>query len=187
MIFQPATYSDGNMFPSGRFSGRISVRSSLHVIITLDALEPFRVSGPEQEPAVLRYLRFSGDHHFDIRLEAALKPPGSPESVITRTNYRYLYWNIVQQLAHQTVNGCNINPGDLYASGTISGPDKGSFGSMLEINWNGTDPVRMSDGLERRFIEDNDTIIFRGFAEKKGLRIGFGEAITRILPAKTIG
>jgi fumarylacetoacetase len=95
-----------------------------------------------------------------------------------------MYWNICQQLAHHTVNGCNITTGDLYASGTISGPDAGSYGSMLELTWRGTKPITLNDGSERKFINDNDILIIRGFAEKDGLRIGFGECVTRILPAK---
>ena len=94
-----------------------------------------------------------------------------------------MYWNLAQQLAHQTVNGCNINVGDMYGSGTISGPTPDSFGSMLEIAWKGTKPVKMPDGTERKFINDNDTIIMRGYCEKEGLRIGFGEVVTKILPA----
>jgi len=96
-----------------------------------------------------------------------------------------MYWNMAQQLAHQTVNGCNVNIGDMYASGTISGPEQGSFGSMLEIAWKGTKPVKMPDGSERKFIHDHDKIIMRGHAEKDGLRIGFGEVTTEILPARS--
>jgi len=95
-----------------------------------------------------------------------------------------MYWNMFQQLAHHTVNGCNINIGDMYASGTISGPKPGSYGSMLEISWKGTKPVRMPDGSERKFIHDNDTVIMKGYAKRKGVRIGFGEVSTKILPAK---
>jgi fumarylacetoacetase len=95
-----------------------------------------------------------------------------------------MYWNMCQQLAHQTVNGCNIRVGDMYGSGTISGPTEDSLGSMLEITWNGSRPVKLNDGSERKFIQDNDTIIMRGRAEKDGLRIGFGECNTKILPAK---
>jgi fumarylacetoacetase len=152
-------------------------------IVTLDALEPFRIPGPRQEPAVLPYLQFEGDHNFDIQLDVLIRPGDQPGQLVCHSNYSYMYWNLVQQLAHQTSNGCNINVGDLYGSGTISGPTPGSFGSMLEIAWKGTKPVKMTDGTERTFIDDHDTIIIRGYAIKDGLRIGFGEAVTRILPA----
>ncbi|HAQ64377.1 MAG TPA: fumarylacetoacetase [Bacteroidales bacterium] len=153
-------------------------------IVTLDALEPFRTDGPVQEPMPLPYLRFAGRKSYDINLEVALKPDQSEETTISRSNFRYMYWNMAQQLAHQTVNGCNINVGDLYGSGTISGPVPGSYGSLLELAWKGTKPLKMTDGTERTFINDNDTIILRGYAMKDGVRIGFGEAITKILPVK---
>ncbi len=152
-------------------------------IITMDALEPFRVAGPIQEPAVLPYLRFDGDHNFDIHLDVFIQPENQPEQPVCHSNYKYMYWNLVQQLAHQTVNGCNINVGDMYGSGTISGPAPDSFGSMLEIAWKGTRPVKMADGSERKFINDNDTIIMRGYCMKDNLRIGFGEVKTKIMPA----
>ncbi len=152
-------------------------------VVTLDALEPFRVQGPVQEPEVLPYLKFNGNHNFDIDLDVLIQPEGQPETPVCHSNYKFMYWNMAQQLAHQTVNGCNINVGDLYASGTVSGPAPGSFGSMLEIAWKGTKPVNMPDGTERSFIQDHDTIIMRGHCEKPGLRIGFGEVSTKILPA----
>ncbi len=152
-------------------------------VVTLDALEPFRVPGPVQEPAVLPYLRFEGNHNFDIQLEVHIQPENQPGLQVCHSNYKYMYWNLAQQLAHQTVNGCNINVGDMYGSGTISGPTPGSFGSMLEIAWKGTRPVQMPDGSERKFINDNDTILMRGYCTRDGLRIGFGEAVTKILPA----
>ena len=153
-------------------------------IVTLDALEPFRVKGPKQEPEVLPYLQTDGLRNFDINLEVAIQPENGTENVVCRSNFKYMYWNIAQQLAHHTVNGCNITTGDLYASGTISGSDPGSFGSMLELTWRGTKPIKLNDGTERKFINDNDTVIMRGYAEKEGVRIGFGECVTRILAAK---
>ncbi|MEO9869605.1 MAG: fumarylacetoacetate hydrolase family protein, partial [Ekhidna sp.] len=153
-------------------------------IVTLDALEPFRISGPKQEPKVLPYLQYSGNKHFDIDLEVAIQPEGSEEKVVGNSNFKYMYWNMAQQLAHQTVNGCNINTGDMYGSGTISGPESSQFGSMLEISWKGTKPVAMPDGSERKFIQDGDTVIMRGHAEQNGIRIGFGEVSTKVLPAK---
>jgi fumarylacetoacetase len=152
-------------------------------VITLDALEPFRVPGPKQEPPVLPYLQFEGDHNFDIQLDVLIQPENQAEHLVCHSNYKYMYWNLAQQLAHQTVNGCNINVGDMYGSGTISGPTSDSFGSMLEIAWKGTRPVKMPDGTERKFILDNDSIIMRGYCIKDDLRIGFGEVVTKILPA----
>jgi fumarylacetoacetase len=152
-------------------------------IITLDALEPFRTKGPEQTPEVLPYLRFKGPKNFDISLEASIKPENSTENIICRTNFKYMYWNMSQQLAHQTINGCNINVADIYASGTISGPETGSYGSLLEITWKGTHPIKMEDGSTRVFLEDNDTMVIRGYSQKDNLRIGFGDCSTKVLPA----
>lgn len=154
-------------------------------IVTLDALEPFRCSGPEQQPEVLPYLRFESDRNFDINLEVLVKPENTAEVSVCKSNFRYMYWNMSQQLAHHTVNGCNMRIGDLCGSGTISGPEAGSYGSMLELTWKGTKPILMPDGSERKFINDNDTIVMRGYGEKNGIRVGFGEAIVKILPAKS--
>jgi fumarylacetoacetase len=153
-------------------------------IVTIEALEPFRIKGPEQNPKVLDYLSFKKDFHFDVNLEVAIKPENSEETVVSNSNFKFMYWNMLQQLAHHTVNGCNIKVGDLYASGTISGPEKGSYGSMLEITWRGTQPVKMKDGSERKFINDNDTVTLRGFAMKDNIRVGFGKAEAKALPAK---
>jgi fumarylacetoacetase len=153
-------------------------------IVTMDALDYFRTAGPEQQPKVLPYLQFEGNRNFDIQLEAAIKPVNSKETVVSKTNFKYMYWNMAQQLAHQTINGCNINPCDIYASGTISGTESGSYGSLLEICWKGSNPVQLNDGSTRVFLEDNDTMIIRGFAKKNNIRIGFGEVITKVLPAK---
>jgi len=152
-------------------------------VVTLDALEPFRVSGPLQDPSVLPYLRYDGNKHINIDLEVAIRPAGAAETVVSRSNYRHMYWNMNQQLAHHTVNGCNIRCGDIMASGTISGPTEGSFGSMLEIAWKGTRPVPMSDGSSRAFIQDNDTVILRGRTSNSGIQIGFGACEGMILPA----
>lgn len=152
-------------------------------IVTMDALEAFRVKGPEQFPNVLPYLFTEGEKNFDLRLEVLLSPERSEATTVCRSNFKYMYWNVNQQLAHHTVNGCNIQVGDMYASGTISGPSPGSYGSMLELSWNGQKPLTMPDGTERTFIEDGDTVILRGYAEKDGVRIGFGECSGKILPA----
>ncbi len=170
--------------PLGPFLAKNFASSISPWIVTLDALEPCRVEGPEQEPGVLPYLRYEGKKNFDIELEVAVRPEGSQETRVCQTNFRYMYWNVNQQLAHHTVNGCNIRVGDMYASGTISGKDPSSYGSMLEIAWKGTKPVRMSDGSERVFIEDGDEVIMRGYAGRDGVRIGFGEVRTKVLPAK---
>jgi fumarylacetoacetase len=152
-------------------------------VVTLDALEPFRVNGPDQSPQVLPYLAYQGARNFDIQLDVFLQTDQSEATTISRSNFKYMYWNMCQQLAHHTVNGCNIQVGDLYASGTISGPSPGSYGSMLELTWNGQKPLQMPDGSERKFIEDGDTVLIKGFAEKEGVRIGFGECKGKILPA----
>jgi fumarylacetoacetase len=169
--------------PLGPFLGKNFGSSMSPWIVTLDALEPFRVKGPEQFPQVLPYLVTSGEKNFDIALEVLIKPEKSDETTVSRSNFKYMYWNVSQQLAHHTVNGCNTQVGDLYASGTISGPSPGSFGSMLELSWNGQRPMHLADGTERKFINDGDTVIMRGHAERDGVRIGFGECKGKILPA----
>lgn len=153
-------------------------------VITLEALEAFQTAGPVQDVPVLPYLEFEGEKSYDIQLEVYLQPKGKEAKRICQSNHKYLYWNIFQQLAHHTVNGCNLRVGDLCASGTISGPEPGSFGSLLEITWNGRDAIIFEDGTERRFIEDYDTIIMKAFAEKDGLRIGFGESVVTLMPAR---
>ena len=170
--------------PLGPFLAKNFFSSMSPWIVTLEALEPFRVAGPQQDPAVLSYLEFNGDHHFDVQLEVALLPPGGAETVICRSNFQHLYWNIAQQLAHHTVNGCNLQVGDVLASGTISGSLPDSFGSMLELTWGGKNPLTLPDGSERKFILDGDTVIMRAVAEKPGLRVGFGEVRNRVLPAR---
>jgi len=169
--------------PLGPFLAKNFASSVSPWIVSMDALEPFRTPGPHQDPKVLPYLEYEGNKHFDINLEVAIQPEGSEEKAVTNSNFKYMYWNMAQQLAHHTVNGCNIKTGDFYGSGTISGPDPSQFGSMLEISWRGTKPVPMPDGSERKFILDGDTVIMRGYAEKRGIRIGFGEVSTKVLPA----
>ena len=169
--------------PLGPFLGKNFASTISPWIVTMDALEPFRVSGPPQDPKVLPYLAYEGKKNFDVLLEVLFQSDNSDQTILCRSNYKFLYWNINQQLAHHTVNGCNVQVGDLYASGTISGPSPGSYGSMLELSWNGQRPLTMPDGSERRFLEDGDTVIMRGYAEKDGVRIGFGECKGKILPA----
>lgn len=153
-------------------------------IVTMDAMEAFKVPGPVQDPEVLPYLKTDGDFHYDLNLQVALKPDGTEETVLANSNFKYMYWNVNQQLAHHTSNGCNMQVGDLYGSGTISGPRPEEYGSMLEISWRGEQPVKMKDGTERKFIQDGDTVIMRGTADKNGVRIGFGEVKAKVLPSK---
>jgi len=148
------------------------------------ALEAFRVAGPLQEPPVLPYLRYTGDWNFDLNLEVWLKTAAmAAPARITATNSRLLYWNVVQQLAHATVNGARIRPGDLFASGTVSGTTPGSLGSMLEISRNGQEAIELPGGERRAYLEDGDAVTMRGWCEGRGYRIGFGECTGTILPA----
>ncbi|MBT8252449.1 MAG: fumarylacetoacetase [Flavobacteriaceae bacterium] len=168
--------------PLGPFLGKNFASSISPWIVTLDALEPFRVDGPKQKPQPLPYLQYSGKKSFDINLEAAIQPKGAKEKVVTRSNFKHMYWNMAQQLAHHTVNGCPVNSGDLMGSGTISGPTPDSYGSMLELTWRGEKPLIMMDQTERKFIQDYDTVILRGYCESDGNHIGFGEVKTQLLP-----
>jgi fumarylacetoacetase len=171
--------------PLGPFLGKSFATSISPWVVTLDALEPFRVAGPNQEdPTPLAYLQSPGDWAYDIRLEVLLHGESMDEpATIATSNFRYLYWNICQQLAHHTVNGCNLQPGDLLASGTISGPLKEERGSMLELSWRGAEPIELPNGERRTFLADHDTIIMRGHCEADGVRVGFGEVAGKLLPA----
>lgn len=169
--------------PLGPFLAKNFGSSISPWVVTLDALEPFRVNGPKQDPKPLPYLQFTGAKNYDINLEVGITPEGQEETVVCRSNFKHMYWNMCQQLAHHTVNGCNINAGDMMASGTISGPTPDSYGSMLELSWNGTKPIAMTDGSLRTFIEDNDSVIIRGWCENDEVRIGFGEVRSKLLPA----
>jgi fumarylacetoacetase len=169
--------------PLGPFLAKSFASSVSPWIVTMDALEPFSIEGPKQDPKVLPYLEYDGNHHYDINLEVGIVPEKSEETVVCKSNYKHMYWNMVQQLAHHSVNGCNIRCGDMMASGTISGPEPESFGSMLEISWKGTKPIKLKDGSERKFIQDTDTVVMRGHCKKDGVRIGFGEVTTKVLPA----
>lgn len=169
--------------PLGPFLAKNFASSVSPWIVTLDALQPFAVDGPEQAPEVLSYLKYEGKKSYDIQLEVFIQPENADETKICTSNFKYMYWNMAQQLAHHTVNGCNVRCGDLMGSGTISGPTPDSYGSMLELAWKGTKPLPMNDGTERKFIQDGDTVIMRGFAQKDGVRIGFGEVSGKILPA----
>ena len=169
--------------PLGPFNSKSFATSISPWVVTMDALEPFRVEGPAQNPPPLPYLATSGPQAYDIQLEAALAIDGKPPRTISRTNFRTLYWSIAQQLAHHTVSGCNTRVGDLMGSGTISGATPDSCGSLLEITRNGANPLAL-DGVERRFLEDDDEVILTGFAQAKDYRVGFGELRGRIVGAR---
>lgn len=170
--------------PLGPFLAKNFISTLSPWIVTLDALEPFRTDGYVQDPPVLDYLKYEGKKNYDIQLEVDIQPDGGEPFTVCRSNFKYMYWTMVQQLAHHTINGCNVRVGDLCASGTISGPTPESYGSMLELSWRGTKPITLPDGSQRRFINDGDTVILRGFGVNNGLRIGFGAAAAKVLPAK---
>ncbi len=169
--------------PLGPFLGKNFCSVASPWVVTLEALDSFRVAGEKQDPKVLPYLEYDGYKNYDIKLEVGLRPDGSEETIISESNFKYMYWNMCQQLAHHTVNGCNVRVGDLMASGTISGPAEHEYGSMLELAWKGTKPITMKDGTTRVFMNDNDVCTLRGWAEKDGIKIGFGECISKLLPA----
>jgi len=160
--------------PLGPFLAKNFASTISPWIVTLEALEPFRVSGPQQEPEVLPYLRYEGSKNYDIHLSVDIITESGATQRVSASNFKFMYWNMCQQLAHHTINGCNVRVGDLMASGTISGATPDSYGSMLEICWKGTKPVQMPDGTERKFILDGDTVVMRGWCEKDEMRIGFG-------------
>ena len=170
--------------PLGPFLGKSFASSISPWIVTMEALEPFRVAGPTQEPNVLSYLQTDRNNNYDINLSVSIKPDQGSAQIVCESNFKYMYWSMVQQLAHHTVNGCNVKVGDMMGSGTISGKDENSYGSMLEIAWAGSKPVQMNDGSTRVFINDHDTVTMRGYAEKDGMRVGFGKVETKVLPAK---
>ena len=169
--------------PLGPFLAKNFGSSVSPWVVTLEALEPFRTASPKQDPEVLDYLKFEGDKNYDINLEVYIQPENGEHTLISESNYKHMYWNMTQQLAHHTVNGCNLEVGDMYASGTISGSDPKSFGSMLELTWRGQNPIQLSNGEERKFINDNDTVTMKAWAEKDGVRVGFGEVSGKIIPA----
>ncbi|HEY2143568.1 MAG TPA: fumarylacetoacetase [Candidatus Udaeobacter sp.] len=170
--------------PLGPFLAKNFGTSISPWVVTLEALEPFRKPLPQQEPEPLSYLRAKNDFTFDIRLEAGLQTSSmEAPHIITRTNFQNLYWSIAQQLAHHTVNGCNLQPGDLLSSGTISGPTEESRGCMLELTWRGANPLNLPNGETRKWLEDGDGLAITGWCEGNGYRVGFGKVSGRILPA----
>jgi fumarylacetoacetase len=171
--------------PLGPFNAKTFATTISPWIVTLDALEPFRVAQPVQAPQPLAYLRHDGDHAFDIHLEVMLRPQQAKQaSTIARTNFRHMYWTMAQQLAHHTVSGCNTRVGDLMGSGTISGPTDDSYGSLLELTWNGKKPLALNEGGTRTFIEDGDELTLAGWCQGDGYRVGFGACVGEILPAR---
>jgi len=169
--------------PLGPFLAKNFASTISPWIVTLEALEPFRTKGYLQEPKVLPYLQYEGDRNVDIQLEVYLKPENGSNNLICTSNYKYMYWTMEQQLAHHTVNGCNLNVGDMMASGTISGPTPSEYGSFMELTWRGTKPLLLNDGSVRKFVNDNDTLTIRGFCQRDGVRVGFGECVSKVLPA----
>lgn len=170
--------------PLGPFLAKNFFSSMSPWVVTLEALEPFRVAAEVQNPEVLPYLQEEKRQNFDVQLEVILQLQNTEEVKICTSNFKNMYWTVAQQIAHHTVNGCNLNIGDVMASGTISGKTPDSFGSLLELTWGGKNPITLPDGSTRTFLEDGDTIVIKGFAEKNGLRVDFGEVRTMVLPTK---
>lgn len=173
--------------PLGPFNAKTFASEVSPWIVTMDALAPFKTSCPTQEPKPLAYLNEkASDSSFDITLSVELLPENADEAtVVCETNFKYMYWSMAQQLTHHTITGCKVEVGDMMGSGTISGPTPDSYGSMLEIAWNATKPVTLKGGETRSFIEDGDTVIMKGYSEKDGIRVGFGEVRGKVLPALT--
>ncbi len=173
--------------PLGPFNAKNFATSISPWVVTMEALAPFRMDAPVQEPVPLSYLQEKHRHTFDINLEVHLQGEGDGEALkICGSNFKHLYWTMAQQLAHHTSTGCNLSSGDMMASGTISGPDKGSFGSMLEITWRGTEPLTLPGGAQRKFLADGDTVTMSGWCQGDGYRVGFGELSNTILPARDL-
>lgn len=168
--------------PLGPFLAKNFATSISPWIVTMDALEPFRIKGPKQDPTPLPYLQQNGKYAFDINLEVQIEPEKAEPTIVSKSNFKYMYWSMSQQLAHHTSNGCRVNSGDMMGSGTISGPTPNSFGSMLELTWNGKNPIVLKDGSERKFINDNDTVIMKGYCKNNSVRLGFGEVSSKLLP-----
>ncbi|MCY7361666.1 MAG: fumarylacetoacetase [Ignavibacteria bacterium] len=170
--------------PLGPFLAKNFATSISPWIVTLDALEPFKSVKVIQNPEPLPYLQSKDNWSYDIKLDVSLKTGQSNDSfIISKSNFKNLYWDICQQLAHHTVTGCNMRTGDLLASGTISGPTKDSYGSMLELTWRGEEPIKLPNGEERKFLADGDELIISGYCEGDGYRVGFGEVTGKILPS----
>lgn len=172
--------------PLGPFQSKATATTISPWIVTKAALEPFRTSTPDRERPLLPYLREPGPLLYDVELEVALAPEGKSETIISRTNYARMYYSAAQQLCHHTTSGCAMRVGDLLGSGTISGPEKDSRGSLLELSWGGKEPLTLDTGETRAFLEDGDTLTLRGHASGDGYRIGFGDCAGKILPAAAL-
>lgn len=168
--------------PLGPFLGKSVATTISPWVVPLDALRPFLVDGERQTPEPLPYLRHSAEQKtaYDLTLEAAVQG-----EVVGRTNARNLYWSLAQMVAHHSSNGCNLRPGDLFGTGTISGTMAGSYGSLLELTWGGARPLTLADGSTRAFLNDGDEVVLRGYAQGAGYRVGFGVARGRISPARS--
>jgi len=170
--------------PLGPFLAKNFATSISPWVVTMDALEPFRIAGPKQEPVPLPYLKPDSANGYDINLEVTLQAADmeSPQT-ISRSNLKYMYWGLDQQLTHHTATGCNMRSGDLCGTGTISGPTPDSYGSLLELAWRGEKPIALSNGATRKYLQDGDTVVMKGYCQGDGYRIGFGEVTGKILPA----
>jgi fumarylacetoacetase len=170
--------------PLGPFTAKNLGTSISPWVVTTLALEPFKVDNFPQSPEPLHYLKHDDKFNFDINLQVDITPKGlNVSTTVCRSNYKYLYWTAKQQLAHHTITGCNVKPGDLMASGTISGETSDSFGSLLELSWKGTKPLTMLDGSQRKFLQDGDTVTIKGNCEGDSYNIGFGQCVGTLLPA----
>jgi len=169
--------------PLGPFGAKNLGTSISPWVVTMEALKPFAVDNYEQDPKPFKYLEHSDKYTFDIKLNVSVQPDGGQPSTIAVSNFKHMYWTMKQQLVHHSITGCNMTAGDLLASGTISGPDASSFGSMLELTWRGTKPLKLDDGSERKFLQDGDTVIMEGVCQANGVRIGFGSVTGKVMPA----
>lgn len=169
--------------PLGPFQSKATATTISPWIVTAAALQPFRSTTPEREKELLPYLAEPAPMLYDIALEVGLTPKGGQESTISQTNYNTMYYSAPQQLAHHTTSGCPMRVGDLLGSGTISGPEKGNRGSLLELSWGGKEPFTLATGETRSFIEDGDTLVLRGGAQGNGFRVGFGDCSGQVQPA----
>lgn len=171
--------------PLGPFNAKTFASAISPWVVTMQALEPFKIKGLQQQPQPLDYLRENSINSFDIHLSVELQTAQSQHTeVICQTNFKYMYWSMAQQLTHHTISGCNVQVGDLMGSGTISGATENAYGSLLELTWNTTKPLTLANGEKRGFLEDGDRVVMKGYAEKDGIRVGFGQVTNTILPAK---
>ena len=170
--------------PLGPFQAKAFHTSISPWVVPLDALQPFRVALPPQQPTVLPYLQQAQRHSYDVQLSVSLQPGTADRATpISCSNLQHLYWSFEQLIAHHTGSGCNLRVGDLLGTGTISGTDHDALGCMLEMTRNGQEPLHLLTGEARRFLEDGDTLRFSAQAHQGGIRIGFGELCSTVAPA----